>query len=130
VPRGLESVYLISFGEGLLVGVIYSLVNGGTARHPARSADHSGGKADDCRDLAPRRLATVTVYAASLRSDARPSRRAAGSHACHRRPVGTHMIGLTTTRDAPPRRPPQYRCCADVGWAFRQDCDVYRGQSR
>jgi xanthosine utilization system XapX-like protein len=24
VPRGLESVYLISLGEGLLVGVIYS----------------------------------------------------------------------------------------------------------
>jgi xanthosine utilization system XapX-like protein len=45
VPRGLESVYLISLGEGLLVGVIYSLVNGGTARHPARRAEHSGGKA-------------------------------------------------------------------------------------
>ena len=44
MPRGLESVYLMSLGEGLLVGVIYSLVNGGTARHPARSAYHSVGR--------------------------------------------------------------------------------------
>ena len=32
MPRGLESVYLISLGEGLLVGVIYSLLN---VRSPA-----------------------------------------------------------------------------------------------
>src|SRR5437879_12096063 len=57
-----------------------------------------GWKADDCRDLSQRRLATVTVHAASLRRDAGPSRRAAGSHARDRSPGRTLM-------SLPPRDP-------------------------
>src|SRR5437879_10394935 len=109
-------VYLLSLGAGLLVGVIYSLVN---VRSPAPPVVAlvgllgillgeqiiPVGRQMICRNLSRRRLATVTVHAASLRSDAGPSRRAAGSQAGHRSPGGTPMNGSATAPDAPDVRP-------------------------